>query len=345
MKTQPTGAGAQLPPSGGRGEEGARRERFEQWAAGVPFRLKLAFVWLGIFVVFGVLFWAAKFDTTWMRQNLVFVAKGLWVTIFIATVSIVGAIVLALLGALGRLSRNPIAYGVTGFYTSFFRGTPLIVQLYLIYFALPQLGQSLSLQFRDPYKSWFVTVTLLSPIAAGMVGLSLNYGAYMTEIFRAGIQSVSHGQAEAADALGMTYRQKMRRVVLPQALRVIIPPTGNEFIAMMKDTALIGFLGSTLFWADPFRRATLLGRPVFKNLEALLVAAACYWALTAIFTFFQQRLERRMSRGYVRAVAPASAHGGVRFVPGSAAGGYGSGAMMVEVPEPDDPHPDREDTS
>jgi polar amino acid transport system permease protein len=345
MKTQPTGAGAQLPPPGAPEAPGAGRERFEQWAAGVPFRLKLAFVWLGIFAVFGVLFWASKFDTTWMRQNLYFVAKGLWVTVFIALVSIIGAIVLALLGALGRLSRNPIAYGVTGFYTSFFRGTPLIVQLFLIYFALPQLGQNLSLQFRDPYKSWIVTVTLLSPILTGIVGLSLNYGAYMTEIFRAGIQSVSHGQAEAADALGMTYRQKMRRIVLPQALRVIIPPTGNEFIAMMKDTALIGFLGSALFWADPFRRALLLGRPVFKNMEALLVAAACYWALTAIFTYFQQRLERRMSRGYVRAVAPiGSAHGGVRFVPGSAAGGYGGGATMVEVPEPDDPDPDREDT-
>jgi polar amino acid transport system permease protein len=343
MKTQPTGAGAALPPPGAPGPDG-RRERFEQWTAGVPFRLKLAFVWLGIFLVFAMLFWASKFDTTWMRENAVFVAKGIWVTIFIAFVSIVFAIVLAMLGALGRLSHNPVAYGVTGFYTSFFRGTPLIVQLFLIYFALPQLGQNLSLQFRDPLKGWIVTITLLSPIVTGIVGLSLNYGAYMTEIFRAGIQSVSHGQAEAAEALGMTYREKMRRVVLPQALRVIIPPTGNEFIAMMKDTALIGFLGSSLFWADPFRRAQLLGRPVFKNMEALLVAAACYWALTAVFTYFQQRLERRMGRGYVRSVAPVgSTHGGVKFVSGSAAGGPGGGAMMVEMPEPDDPHPDRED--
>jgi polar amino acid transport system permease protein len=342
MKTQPTGAGAQLPPSGAPGPEENRRERFEQWAAGVPFRLKLAIVWLGIFLAFAVLFWASKFDTTWMRENAIFVAKGVWVTIFIAVVSIFFAILLALLGALGRLSHNPVAHGVTGFYTSFFRGTPLIVQLFLIYFALPQLGQNLAHQFRDPYGSWIVTVTLLSPVITGIVGLALNYGAYMTEIFRAGIQSVSHGQVEAAEALGMTYRQRMRRVVLPQAMRVIIPPTGNEFIAMMKDTALIGFLGSSLFWADPFRRAQLLGRPVFKNLEALLVAAACYWALTAIFTYFQQRLERRMSRGYVRSVVPVgSRQPGVRFISGSAAGGYRSG-MTVELPEPD-PHADRGD--
>jgi polar amino acid transport system permease protein len=194
-----------------------------------------------------------------------------------------------------------------------------------------------------------VTVTLLSPIAAGIMGLSLNYGAYMTEIFRAGIQSVSHGQAEAADALGMTYRQKMRRVVLPQAMRVIIPPTGNEFIAMMKDTALIGFLGSTLFWADPFRRATLLGRPVFKNLEALVVAAACYWALTAIFTYFQQRLERRMSRGYVRTmVGPGAPDRVTRVVTGSGGlgpGGHGGAAgYAFEIDEEPRP-PSSEDTS
>jgi polar amino acid transport system permease protein len=125
----------------------------------------------------------------------------------------------------------------------------------------------------------------------------------MTEIFRAGIQSVSGGQGEAADALGMTYGQKMRKVVLPQAMRVIIPPTGNEFIAMMKDTALVSFLGVTVASAEVFRRSQLLGRADNRPLEALIVAAAIYWAMTAIFTFFQRRLETRLARGYVRAVA------------------------------------------
>ena len=123
----------------------------------------------------------------------------------------------------------------------------------------------------------------------------------MTEIFRAGIQSVAGGQGEAADALGMTYGQKMRKVVLPQAFRVIIPPTGNEFIAMMKDTALVSFLGVTVASAEIFRRAQLVGKADFKNLEAYVAAALVYWGLTVVFTFFQRRLEKRIGRGYDRA--------------------------------------------
>ena len=101
-----------------------------------------------------------------------------------------------------------------------------------------------------------MNILALTTFQAGVIGLGLNYGAYMTEIFRAGIQSVGHGQAEAAEALGMTYPQRMRRVVLPQATRVIIPPTGNEFIAMMKDTALVAFLGVGHRAAELFRRAS-----------------------------------------------------------------------------------------
>ncbi len=182
------------------------------------------------------LFAAADFDTGWMRENAGFIARGITWTMIIAVLAIALACVLALLGALGRLSRNAVAVGLTSFYTSFFRGTPLIVQLFLIYLALPQIGIALG----DPWAD----ILTLDVITAGVIALGLNYGAYMTEIFRAGIQSVGHGQSEAAEALGMTYFQKMRRVVLPQALRVIIPPSGNEFIAMMKDTALVSFLGT-----------------------------------------------------------------------------------------------------
>jgi polar amino acid transport system permease protein len=212
---------------------------------------------------------------------------------------IVIAIVLATLGALARLSRNPIAYGISGFYVSFFRGTPLIVQMFLLYLALPPVGRNLT----DKY-TWlpegFEAALVLDAAVAGTIALGLNYGAYMTEIFRAGIQSVAGGQGEAADALGMTYGQKMRKVVLPQALRVIIPPTGNEFIAMMKDTALVSFLGVTAASAEIFRRSQLYGKADFKNLEAYVTVAAIYWGLTVLFTFFQTRLERRIGRGYDR---------------------------------------------
>jgi len=183
-----------------------------------------------------------------------------------------------------------------------------------------------------------VRLLTLTSFVAGVIGLGLNYGAYMTEIFRAGIQSVGHGQAEAADALGMTYAQRMRRVVLPQATRVIIPPTGNEFIAMMKDTALVGFLGAEVARAELFLRAQLaFSQDLTKRLETLLVAAALYWLLTSIFTFFQVRLERRISKGYVRlSVSTATGRKRTQFIPAAAAGGTGGGAGVVEIEQLDD---------
>ncbi|GIU94966.1 MAG: amino acid ABC transporter permease [Gaiellaceae bacterium] len=299
------GAGGASPPSPS--STIGRRERLELLSARIPFRLKLALVWAAIVAIFATLFAAAGFDTQWMREHVRFIAGGLTWTAIIAVASIALACVLALFGALGRLSRNPIAIGVTSFYTSFFRGTPLIVQLFLIYLALPQIGIGLG----PPWNEWLT----LDVFTAGIIALGLNYGAYMTEIFRAGIQSVGHGQSEAAEALGMTYAQKMRRVVLPQAVRVIIPPTGNEFIAMLKDTALVSLLGASVEQMEIFRRAQLAGRADFRYLEALLIAALMYWALTTIFQYFQLRLERRLSKGYVRGtagVAVAGERGGSR---------------------------------
>jgi polar amino acid transport system permease protein len=263
-------------------------------SANIPFRVKVAIVWAAIFFLLAVILKLFDLDTAFMLDNLSFMLKGVEFTLLIAAGAIVLAVVLALFGALGRLSRNPVAYGLSGFYTSFFRGTPLIVQLFLIYLALPQIGGNLG-------RLSLVNILTLTSLQAGILGLGLNYGAYMTEIFRAGIQSVGHGQAEAADALGMSYAQRMRRVVLPQATRVIIPPTGNEFIAMMKDTALVGFLGAEVATAEVFRRAQLIfSQDNTKRLESLLIAAGLYWGLTAIFTFFQRRLERRVGRGYER---------------------------------------------
>jgi polar amino acid transport system permease protein len=296
-------AGAEQPAH----QPGERRERLALASAGVPFRLKVALVWVAIFVLLGIFFWLAAFDNQWMLDNLSYIAAGLKYTLYMAVGGIALAVVLAALGALGRLSTSPIAYGISGFYVSFFRGTPLIVQMFLIYLALPQVGRNLD----DRYSGGPVTFSDLLTIdaaIAGILALGLNYGAYMTEIFRAGIQSVGGGQGEAADALGMTYGQKMRKIILPQAFRVIIPPTGNEFIAMMKDTALVSFLGVTAASAEVFRRAQLVGNEAYKNLEAYVVCAGLYWVLTAIFTFFQRRLEAKVSRGYDRGHVIASRH-------------------------------------
>ena len=249
-----------------------RTEAIALASARVPFRLKVTAVWIAIFFIIGIFLVLSDLDMGFIRENVWYIAKGLEFTILLAAFAIVLATFLALLGALGRLSRNAVAYGVSGFYTSFFRGTPLIVQLFLIFLALPQIGFNMD-------RTSLVNILTLTTFQAGVIGLGLNYGAYMTEIFRAGIQSVGHGQAEAADALGMTYAQRMRRVVLPQAIRVIIPPTGNEFIAMMKDTALVSFLGASVTSAELFLRAQLAFSSSIRNrLESLLVAAALYWA-------------------------------------------------------------------
>ncbi len=297
----------------------------------IPFRVKVTATWVAIFFILGLFLALSDLDFSFIAETFWYIAKGLEYTILLAVFAIVLATILALFGALGRLSHNAVAYGVSGFYTSFFRGTPLIVQLFLIYLALPQIGVNL-------HRLSIVTFLTLTSFVAGVIGLGLNYGAYMTEIFRAGIQSVGHGQAEAADALGMTYAQRMRRVVLPQAIRVIIPPTGNEFIAMMKDTALVSFLGAEVARGELFLRGQLaFSANLSKRLETLLVVAALYWLLTSVFTFFQSRLEKRISTGYVRtSVREGTGRRRVQFIPATPGAAGGSGAGMIEIEVDDD---------
>ena len=194
----------------------------------------------------------------------------------ISILSILLATLLALLAALGRLSTFPPIYALSTFYVSLIRGTPLFLQLFFFFLALPQLG------------------IILPGLWAGVLALGLNYGAYMSEIFRAGLSSVGKGQREAAMAIGMTPAQTMRRVILPQALRFAIPPTGNEFIAMTKDTALVSATGFVheLMW-----RATKVGRAYFRSMEALIIAAIFYWGMTLILSYLQNRIEARLARG------------------------------------------------
>ena len=284
-------------------------------------RLRFLLTWMVIVAgLLAFVFVTIKLDPVFINKWIPFILTGVPVTLFVSGAAILLAIVLAILGALGRLSANPLPNAVASFYVSFFRGTPLLLQILFIYLALPQAG------------------IVIPELPTGILALGLNYGAYMTEIFRAGIQSVSHGQAEAADALGMTYRQKMRRVVLPQAFRVIIPPTGNEFIAMMKDTALISILGQGIEKMELFRRAQLLGNADVRPTEALVTAAALYWALTAVFTFFQARLERRVGKGYVRTVAlgPKARERGKMIVTGTGGGGAHGAASGYAVDAPEE---------
>ena len=259
----------QAPPILGQIIEAQRRRRryFRGW---------FAVVWIALIGLLVFALWLTdNIDTAWMSEWTPFILSGAWTTIYVCLVSIVLATVLAVIGAVARLSSNPIVFGVSSLYVSLVRGTPLLVQIYFIYFALPQVG------------------IRLDAILAGILALGFNYGAYMTEIFRAGIQAVPRGQREAAEALGMPERLVMLRVVLPQAVRIVIPAIGNDFIAMIKDSALI----STIAVQELLWRAQRAGTRDFRTLQALLIAAAIYWALTIIFSFFQDKLEKRMARG------------------------------------------------
>jgi polar amino acid transport system permease protein len=243
--------------------------------AQIVFIFWVAVVWAGIFAVLLYVFNRFNLDFAFMIKYLPFIMKGVGTTVYVSLLSIIFASILALFGAIGRLSKNPVFYGVSTFYVSLIRGTPLIVQIFVIYLGLPQMG------------------IVISAVPAGIIALSVCYGAYMTEIFRAGIQSIGHGQMEAAYSLGMTYSAMMRRVVLPQAFRIVIPATGNEFIAMLKDSSLVAFLG---VW-ELFFRATRVGRQNFKSMETLIIAALFYWMVTIVFQYFQGRLEAHLAKG------------------------------------------------
>ncbi|MCS7178207.1 MAG: amino acid ABC transporter permease [Anaerolineae bacterium] len=263
----------------------ARRQRLIETA-------KVGVVWLALLALLTAGLLQLRFEPRYILQHADFVLQGVGTTIGVSVVSILIASVLALFGALGRLSRHPIAQGLSGFYISVIRGTPLLIQVYFIYLGLPQIGQQLKVLGYPQLADIFT----LSEIQAGILALSLNYGAYMTEIFRAGLQAVGHGQYEAAAALGMTRWQMLRRIILPQAIRVIIPDVGNQFIAMQKDSALVSLMG---VWEITFR-ANRLARKDAKFIEMLLVAATLYWILTVVSSWLQSRLEKRMAHAYER---------------------------------------------
>ena len=238
-------------------------------------RLIFAAVWVVLVGGLGWFLWnAGRVDWEFIVNSGPYILGGIWITILVSVLSIILATVLAIVGALGRLSTNPVIYAVASLYVSIVRGTPLLVQIFFAYYALPQAG------------------IVLDPIPTGVMALGFNYGAYMTEIFRAGIQAVPQGQREAAEALGMREAHVFRRIVLPQAIRIVIPAIGNEFIAMIKDSSLVSIITvQELLW-----RAQNIGRAEFQTIPAILIAALAYWGLTIIFSLFQDRLERRLRR-------------------------------------------------
>jgi polar amino acid transport system permease protein len=244
--------------------------------ATLRFRLIFIATWI---VIIGALALAlsGSFDAGFVREWLPFIVGGVGITIVVSIASVIFATIFAVIGALGRLSVRAPVYAAATLYVSLVRGTPLLVQVIFVYLALPEV-----LPF----------VAKVPAIYLGIFALAFNYGAYMTEIFRAGIQAVPRGQTEAARALGMPESLVLRRIVLPQATRIVIPAIGNEFIAMIKDSALVSIIAvQELLW-----RAQRAGARDFNTFEALTVAALVYWVLTIAFSLAQERLEKRMAR-------------------------------------------------
>ena len=216
------------------------------------------------------------------------IIKGMFNTLLISVAAQILGIALGVVAAVMRLSHNPVTSSVAWLYVWFFRGTPVLVQL-LVWYNLSLIFPVLSV---PGIGSW-QTNSVMTPFLAALLGLGINEGAYMAEIVRAGIGSVDDGQTEAAHALGMSPQRTMRRIVLPQAMRVIVPPTGNEFINMLKT--------SSLAYAIQFPELLQSAVRVYSNnlaiVELLFTVSIWYVVLTSIFSVFQYYVEKRFSRG------------------------------------------------
>jgi polar amino acid transport system permease protein len=225
------------------------------------------------------------------------ITGGVLRTVELAVLSQLIGIVLGTLLATMRLSHNPVLSSVSWLYIWFFRGTPLVVQILFWFNGVPQIvGPTVHL---GPFYSGSTTA-LLTVFVAATLALALNEAAYMAEVVRAGILAVDEGQTEAAQALGMTGGMTLRRIVLPQAMRVIIPPTGNEFISMLKNTSLIVVIGQT----ELLGRTTGIYSQSGEVFELLVMASIWYLALTSLAYVGQYYLERRFARGSVRDLPP-----------------------------------------
>lgn len=227
-----------------------------------------------------IILWPVPF-----RDLVLFARDGVLVTILVTVSSYVLIVIVGLLGGLGRLAKNKFIFGLASLYVEVVRGIPLLVQLIGWYFASPVIIQRLGL--------WLNSQPLIqyraNPIITAVVAITVCYGAYMSEIVRSGIQSVPRGQMEAARSLGMTHFQAMRHVVLPQAFRVILPPMGNEFIALLKDSSLV----SVVAVADLTRRGREFMSAHFNPIETWLMVALLYLIMTLVAARVVSYIEKR----------------------------------------------------
>lgn len=209
-------------------------------------------------------------------DNLEYLLTGAFLTLQITLISMFFGILIGLMTAIARLKGNGVLRGMAKGYVSIIRGTPLMVQIFIVYFGLPDLGIQ------------------LSPMMSAYISMSLNVGAYLSETFRATILSVEHGQTEAAQSLGMTPWQTMRYVILPQAARIAIPPLGNTFIGMLKETSLI----SVVTVVELFRAAQILIARYYVAMPFLIAIGIMYWIMSTGLSIILNRVEKRLSKAY-----------------------------------------------
>lgn len=211
-----------------------------------------------------------NFDLVVNSFPLLLVGAG--VTIKITALSVALGVVIGLFVGIARISRIKLLRVLAAIYVDFFRGTPLLVQIFLVYFALP-----------------VITGQRVDPFVAAIGSCGINSGAYVAEIFRAGIQSIDKGQMEAGRSLGMTWGKTMRYIIVPQAFKRVIPPLGNEFIALLKDSSLVSVIG----FEELTRRGQLIIAKTYGSLEIWLSVAVIYLAMTLTISRFVAYLERR----------------------------------------------------
>jgi polar amino acid transport system permease protein len=231
------------------------------------------------------------------------IVRGVLKTLLLTAVGMVIGVVLGTLLALMRLSANPILRTVSSLYIWLFRGTPLLVQI-LFWYNLATFIPRISLGIPFSGTTWvsWSTNSVISPLSAAFIALGTNMGAYVAEIVRSGIISVDEGQTEASLALGMTSGQSMRRIVLPQSMRIILPPLGNMAIALLKDSSLVSVISTT----ELLYSVQTIYSENFQVIPLLIVASIWYLVLTTVFTIGQSFLERRFERGSTRGGPPPS---------------------------------------
>lgn len=242
--------------------------------------------WLVVAVV-GLIVLLVVFVPDPFRRGLEFMGAGIWISVKITTISFLLVVVVGLVGGLGRLSRTPFIKGLATLYVEVIRGIPLMVQLLFWYFAFPAIIQNLGTSINWPALRTYRPAA--EPMA--ILGLTICYGAYMSEIYRAGIQSIGKGQMEAARSLGMTPVQSMRYVILPQAFRVVLPPIGNEFISLLKDSSLV----SVVAVADLTRRGREFSAISALPIETWTMVALLYLVMTLLSARAVNWIEKKTS--------------------------------------------------